>query len=401
MILNDAELIRQKIAQATQILQELHIDLWLTFTRETSMVSEPALDLILGQSITWHSAFLLTSTGRHIAIVGHFDADNIRALGAYEQVVGYHKGLGKHLRAALKSIQPQNIAVNYSERDVAADGLTLGNYHTLLKILDGSPFPERFVSAEAIIAAVRGRKLDPEVARIRQAIIATEALFAEIDTFVRPGMTQRQIANYLQSRIEEEGYDYAWERSVDPIVTCGPHSNVGHASPGDVPLERGHTLHIDLGVKIDGYCSDLQRTWYVLDEGESEAPLQVQRAFSVVRGAIQAGEATLRPGLAGWQVDAAARSFVVEAGYPEFMHALGHLLGRSAHDGATVLAPKWERYEGTCQLAVEEGNVFTLELHVPIPERGIMSLEEDVLVTRDGMVYLSNPQKEIHYISAS
>jgi len=155
-----------------------------------------------------------------------------------------------------------------------------------------------------------------------------------------------------------------------------------------------------LGVKIDGFCSDLQRTWYVLDDGESEAPADVQRAFSTVLGAIQQGEAALRPGVAGWQVDAAARGFIIDAGYPEYMHALGHLLGRSAHDGATVLAPQWERYEGICQLAVEEGNVFTLELHVPIPERGIVSLEEDVLVTKDGMIYLSNPQREIRYIPA-
>jgi Xaa-Pro aminopeptidase len=73
-------------------------------------------------------------------------------------------------------------------------------------------------------------------------------------------MPQRQIANFLQQRIEEEGYEYAWEKSIDPIVTCGPQSRISHASPGDIPLEKGHTLHIDLGVKIDGYCSDLQRT---------------------------------------------------------------------------------------------------------------------------------------------
>ncbi len=359
------------------------------------------MDLILGQSVTWHSAFLLTSSGRHIAIVGFFDAENIRDLGVYEQVIGYHKGLSKHLKKILETLQPKNIAINFSERDVAADGLTLGNYHTLLRILEGTPYPEMFVSAEAIIATLRGRKIGTEVDRIRRAITATEGLFAEIDAFVRPGMTQRQIAKFLQLRIEEEGYDYAWDKTGDPIVTCGPQSKTGHASPGDIPLENGHTLHIDLGVKIDGYCSDLQRTRYVLDDGESIAPADVQRAFSTVLGAIQAGEATLRPGVPGWQVDAAARGFVVESGYPEYRHALGHLLGRSAHDGATVLAPQWERYDGICQLAVEEGNVFTLELHDLIPERGIVSLEEDVLVTNDGMVYLSNPQTEIRNISAA
>jgi len=80
------------------------------------------------------------------------------------------------------------------------------------------------------------------------------------------------------------------------------------------------------------------------------------------------------------------------------MHALGHLLGRSAHDGANVLGPRWERYAGICELPVEIGNIFTLELHVVVPDRGIMSLEEDVLVTEGGATYISNPQMALRYI---
>jgi Xaa-Pro aminopeptidase len=80
------------------------------------------------------------------------------------------------------------------------------------------------------------------------------------------------------------------------------------------------------------------------------------------------------------------------------MHAFGHQVGRSAHDGTTVLGPRWERYAGICELLVETGNIFTLELHVEIPRRGIMSLEEDVLVTDGGVEYLSRPQHELRYI---
>jgi Xaa-Pro aminopeptidase len=97
-------------------------------------------------------------------------------------------------------------------------------------------------------------------------------------------------------------------------------------------------------------------------------------------------------------VDEVAREFIVDNGYPEYMHGFGHLLGRAAHDGATVLAPRWERYAGTCEMLVEVGNVFTLELHVVVPDRGIMSLEEDVLVTENGVEYLSTPQEELRYI---
>ena len=391
------QLIQEKLDQATQILNEFDVDLWLTFVRETSMQSDPALELIADVDVTWQSAFLIGRDGHHVAIVGHFDAENIRNLGAYE-VVDYHEGIGQHLRATLERLNPGKIAINYSEGDKAADGLTLGMYRNLLNYLQDTPYAGRLLSAERIIAALRGRKSTAEVERVRQAIATTEKLFDEVEAFVRPGLTQRQIADFVRRRIDEMGLDYAWPRPFNPIVTCGPESAIGHAAPGDVALAKGHTLHLDLGVKQNGYCSDIQRMWYVLDDGETEAPPEVQRAFDVVYGAIKAGETALRPGIPGWQVDAVARDFIVDNGYPQYMHAFGHLLGRSAHDGATVLGPRWERYKDICELPVEVGNIFTLELHVVVPNRGIMSLEEDVLVTSDGVEYLSTPQTELRYI---
>jgi Xaa-Pro dipeptidase len=364
-------------------------------------VPDPALELILGTHVTWHSAFLISRSGPHLAIVGHYDADNVRNLNVYDEVIGYHEGLGDPLRAALDRLRPNRIAVNYSQRDVAADGLTLGMYRVLQQHLEGTVYAGRLVSAEDVIARLRGRKSATEVGRIRQAIATTQQLFDEVAQFARPGMTQRQIADFVQGRIDAMGLDYAWEKQYNPIVTCGPASPIGHAAPGNVVLERGHTLHLDLGVKQDGYCSDLQRMWYVLAEGETEAPPDVQAAFDAVLGALKAGEAALRPGVAGWQVDQAARAHLVAAGFPEYMHAFGHLLGRAAHDGATVLGPRWERYEGICDLPVEAGNVFTLELHVPVPGRGIMSLEEDVLVKEDGVTYLSEPQTRLRYIEGN
>jgi Xaa-Pro aminopeptidase len=390
------QLIQEKLAQAVDILNEFDVDVWLTFVRETSMQPDPALELIAGLDVTWQSAFLVSRTGQHTAIVGYYDGANVEALGAYK-VVMYHQGIGKHLTAVLQQLNPQTIAINYSESDVAADGLSYGLYRTLLAYLDGS-YSERLISAEKIIAALRGRKSQTEIERMKQAIAITQKLFDEVEAFVKPGMSQRQIAAFVHQRIAEMGLDYAWPKPFNPIVTCGPNSAIGHAAPGDVVLQKGHMLHLDLGVKQDDYCSDLQRMWYVLDDGETEAPAEVQRAFLVVRDAIKAGERALQPGVPGWQVDEVAREFIVDNGYPEYMHGLGHLLGRSAHDGATILGPRWEKYAGICDMLVEVGNVFTLELHVVVPGRGIMSLEEDVLVTEDSVEYLSTPQEELRYI---
>lgn len=396
--MDNNQLIREKVDQATDILNEFDVDLWLTFVRETSLSPDPTLGLILGMDMVWHSAFLLSRDGQHTAIVGHYDAENVRQIGAYSRVLDYHQGIGDALRQALREADPRQIAVNYSASDVAADGLSHGMYLVLQQLLADGPYGQRLTSAERLVAALRGRKSPTEIARVRQAVRTTEALFDEIEQFAQPGMTQRQIAAFVQGRIDDMRLGYAWDKPYNPIVTCGPDSAIGHAAPGDVQLQRGHTMHVDLGVKENDYCSDLQRVWYVLEEGESEAPAEVQRAFDVVYGALKAGEAALRPGVPGWKVDEAARSHIISHGYDEYMHGFGHLLGRVAHDGATVLAPRWERYAGICDLPVEAGNIFTLELHVVVPGRGVVSLEEDVLITGDGVEYLSNPQTALRYI---
>ncbi|MCB0187485.1 MAG: aminopeptidase P family protein, partial [Caldilineaceae bacterium] len=341
---------------------------------------------------------LITQTGERIAIVGHFDSANLHALGVYTNVIGYHQGIRDVLVAELDRLQPRTIAINYSESDVAADGLSYGMYRNLLNHLAGTPHQGRLISAERVNFALRGRKSPTEIARIRQAIATTETLFAEVSAYAKPGMTQREIAAFVQGRIGELELDYAWPKEFNPIVTCGPASAVGHAAPGDVVLEKGHLLHMDLGIREADYSSDLQRMWYVLDDGETEAPPEVQRAFMVVAGALKAGGEALQPGVAGWQVDEVAREFIVDHGYPEYMHAFGHMMGRVAHDGATVLGPRWEKYAGICELPIEVGNIFTLELHVIVDGRGMMSLEEDVVVTETGVEYLSTPQEALWYI---
>jgi Xaa-Pro aminopeptidase len=96
----------------------------------------------------------------------------------------------------------------------------------------------------------------------------------------------------------------------------------------------------------------------------------------------------------GFEVDAAARRVVVEAGYPEFKHGLGHSLGRAVHDGGTMLGPRWPCYGRNTEAVVEAGNVFTLELGVTTGS-GLVGLEEDVLVTAVGCEFLSSPQHDL------
>ncbi|MCZ7674552.1 MAG: M24 family metallopeptidase [Chloroflexi bacterium] len=245
--MNNRALIQEKLAQATAILQEFNVDVWLTFVRETTLSPDPALELIADVDVTWKSAFLVTRSGQHVAILGHFDAENVRTLNLHSEVIGYHEGISQPLREALARLEPATIAINYSEGDVAADGLSLGLYRSLLAILAGTPYVERLVSAEQVIGALRGRKSAEEIARVKTAVGVTEQLFDEVEQFAKPGMSQREIADFVRGRIDERGLDYAWPRPFNPIVTCGPDSAMGHAAPGEVVLQRGHLLHMDLG----------------------------------------------------------------------------------------------------------------------------------------------------------
>ena len=388
-------LVAEKLDQAVEILREQDVDLWLTLVRETLLTSDPCLDLIAGTYCAWQGAFLISRTGERIAIVGRFDAASVEQLGAYSEVVGYDESLRPALRSAVERLAPSSIALNYSESDPAADGLTHGLWLLLSETLAGSPYADRLVSSEKIVNALRGRKSAVEVALIRGAVEATEEIFADVTPRLAPGMSELEIAALMHADVSHRGLGYAWERDHCPAVNAGPDKEVGHSGPGELRTHRGELLHVDFGVEREDYCSDLQRVWYFLAEGETTPPPDVMRAWDALWAAVDAGIAVLRPGVAGWEVDAAARESLTRAGYPEPMYALGHQLGRAAHDGGTVLAPRWDRYGAAPLGIVEEGNVFTVEYGTAVPGRGYIGLEEDVLVTRDGVEWLSTPQRAL------
>ena len=394
----DFAIVREKLDQAVGILNEQGLDMWVTFVRESSLTPDPCLDLIVGLDVTWHSAFIITRQGDRVAIVGRFDAENVSAIGGYTRVISYDHSIQPALREVISQYDPQTIALNYSESDPAADGLTHGMYLYLRQALADLGYADRLTSAEALVGALRGRKSPTEIERIRSAIGTTEELLGELTRWLRPGMTEREIARQVHTMLQARGLGTAWEAAYCPVVNAGPDSPVGHAAPGDYQTRRGQLLHIDMGVRQEGFCSDLQRMWYFLEAGESRAPDDIQRAWDACWGAIDAAVEVLKPGVVGWQVDAAARAYLVNAGYPEYQHGLGHHVGRAVHDGATMLGPRWDRYGQTPYGIVEAGNVFTLELGTAVPGRGYIGLEEDVLVTPTGIEWLSTPQRELWLI---
>ena len=388
-------LVREKLDQVPAILDEQGIDLWLTFVHETAVTPDPCMDLIVGTNCTWQSAFLLSRTGERIAIVGRFDAPGLEAIGGYPDVRIYDESVRPTLREAVEQLDPGTIALNYSSSDPAADGLTHGMWLVLQETLAGTPYADRLVSSAHVVGALRGRKTPLEIERIRAAIVETEEIFALVAEEIRPGVKETEIAAIFHDEVARRGLVTAWEHEQCPAVDAGPEKDVGHTGPTELQAGRGMLVHTDFGVEKDSYCSDLQRMWYLLDEGETEAPPEVMAAWDAVWASMDAGAAVLRPGVQGHEVDAAARASLVASGYGEPMHALGHQLGRAVHDGGALLAPLWDRYGDAPRGLVEENQVYTIEYGAPVPGRGFVALEEDVLVTADGIEWLSTPQREL------
>jgi Xaa-Pro aminopeptidase len=389
------ELTKEKIAQAVDILKEKDIDLWMIFTRESSNVKDPSLDIVVGSGCTWHSAFIITKNGDTIAILGSLDVANLKQKNLYNEVIGYVKDIKADLLSVLNRLKPNKIALNFSRNTSIADGLTYGMYLELMDILKGSGFENKIISAENVISALRGRKTRTEIERMKFAISETLKIFDEVTKFIKVGITEKEVNEYVLDLVRKKGYETAWDENQCPAVFTGPDNAGAHADPTDRKIDYGHVLNLDFGLKINGYCSDLQRTWYILRPDESYAPEEVLRGFNTILEAVQLSAKAIKPGKQGFEIDKVARDYIISKGYEEYPHALGHQIGRVAHDGGGLLAPVWERYGNLPFIPIEKDQVYTIEPRLSIPGYGVATVEEEIIVTENGCEFISEPQKEI------
>jgi Xaa-Pro aminopeptidase len=390
-----SSLVQEKVQQAIGILQEMDVDMWLTFVRETNAGSDPILPLIYGLDLTWQSALILTKNAERVAIVGRLESEAARRTGAYDEILHYDQSIQPELIRVLQRLNPNRIAINYSLNDVHADGLSYGMYQLLCKYLKGTPYLSKLESAEKLHSALRGRKTTQEIQSIRNAIRTTFTIFQRTFEFIKVGMTEVQVSDFMHSQLVEFDVAPAWELINCPTVNTGPDSPIGHVGPTELKISPGHIVHFDFGVLQDEYCSDIQRVVYFLRPDEKAPPSEVQHGFNTVREAIQRAFKAMKPGVTGKYIDQLARQTVIDGGYKEYPYGTGHQVGRVVHDGAGMLGPAWERYGDTPNYLLEAGQVYTIEPGLAVPGFGYIGIEEDVLVTTSGAEYLGDPQMEL------
>jgi Xaa-Pro aminopeptidase len=314
-------------------------------------------------------------------------------------VIAYgREGLNGHLRDVVARLRPSSYALNHHVDDYLLDGMTLGLLRKLERILDDDTIGDRAVSSEAVLGPLRARKTPEELRRIGRAIEITQTLHDEAGAFMRRGMTERDVAEFLKRRQRDLGVTHSFS---DGAAVMTGRAGLGHRTAGDAPLTPGDTVVIDMGIYVEGYTSDVMHTYYVLDDGEHAAPPAVQARFDGAMEAVHASVEAMRPGVAGHEVDAVARAVLERRGIEPYTHALGHQIGRTVHDGGTTLAPLGERYGDRGLGRLAPGEVYTIEPVV----HGITDVsghpigpEQDVVVTADGARFLSRPQTTLTLI---
>lgn len=385
-------IVKDKITQAIGILKELDIDCWIIAVRESSMNSDPAMALVVGDlHVVWQSFFIYTKKGDAIALVGNFDKEDFVKSGNFTEVLSYTEGVKDDLRKLIGRLNPEKIALNYSMGNVAADGLTHGMYLYFLEYLEGTAYGERIISSEPILAKLRSRKLPAEVDLLREAAEMADDVWQKAKTEITIGMSEIQVAAVIEYFIKQKG----GVPSFPTICNAGSKTDPGHAMPTEAKLAEGDLLHVDFGIKYKEYCSDIQRLLYFKRKSEDAPPGELIEAFNTVRDIITETGKLSVPGKKGFEVDALAREILVENGYAVYQHALGHQLGRDVHDGGGSLAPNWERYKGMSSIPLEVNNIFTLELEIMLPGIGCVGLEEDVIITENGAEFLCPRQMEL------
>jgi Xaa-Pro aminopeptidase len=244
----------------------------------------------------------------------------------------------------------------------------------------GVPAGAELVPTSGVVETLRRVKSAAELEAIAAACAPLDDVYASLASDGLVGRTEAEVAWWIERTLREAGFGLSFEG----IVAAGEHGARPHHEPSDRAIARGDLVVVDIGARLDGYCSDCTRTF-------GAGGLVSERAkedYAIVLEAQQAALAAIRPGASGHDVDAVARDLIAKAGRGDrFGHGLGHGVGLEVHEGPTLREPSTD--------VLEAGNVVSDEPGIYEPGSHGVRIEDLVAVTEDGPRVLTGFTKEL------
>ncbi|UQZ35264.1 peptidase M24 family protein [Paenibacillus sp. PK3_47] len=259
---------------------------------------------------------------------------------------------------------------------IEKEHFTVSRFERLSEAVNAASFSD----IGPMLRSMRAIKTPEEVSRMKHAAELVEEVLRQGLKHVKAGVTEIELVAELEYLMKKVG---ASGPSFDTMVLSGPNTALPHGVPGSRVIQPGDFLMFDLGVYAAGYASDITRTFAV-----EEADSKLTEIYNTVLAANAAGLAASRAGATFGSVDRAAREVIEAAGYGEyFMHRVGHGLGMDTHEYPSL--------HGLNEDIIENGNVFTVEPGIYVPNLAGVRIEDDVLVTPEGPQTLTSFPKEL------
>jgi Xaa-Pro aminopeptidase len=275
-------------------------------------------------------------------------------------VLLYPKGVMVLLKKLLPDLNIRNLAF---ETDYTL-------HSTALKLTElGGKCNITMTPVSGMVEKMRLIKSEDEIALIRRSIQLNERVFQKVYSRLSTNQTEVELALEIAAEMRKAG---AESESFDTIAASGAASALPHAVPRPKRLQNNSPLVIDMGLILDGYCSDMTRTVCL-----GSPDRKYREIHRIVRKAQLAGIKAVKAGATGQQVDRAARRIITEAGYGKFFgHALGHGVGMAVHEQPRVSSKSRRK--------LKAGMVITIEPGIYIPGWGGIRLEDMVVVRENG-----------------
>ncbi len=391
---SQAQIVKEKLDSAIKLMDREKIDTWLILTR---MGYDPSLPFVTDMETEHLTAYFIHKSGEHVAIVSEEECDSFKGSEVYSNIKTYSSHMDDVFVEVFNSYEPKKLALNMSLYDHLYDGLSLGLYQWIEKLIGAEELNGIEVSSEPIVQPLRCVKSPAEIEAVQTAVNHTTDIFEAAFEQMNVGMTEKEIGHLFVEEMKKRGVTNGLGEPYDLPLVCIVRCGLAHRKPADHIVKPGDIVIIDFSLRAEsGYVSDIARTCYFLKEDEESPPKDVENAFNAAVEAISASIDALYPGKKGHEVDAVGRSVIESHGYPTIRHSVGHQVGRATHDGGTILGPRKMPPRPQVEGVIQAGEIYAIEPTV-IQDDGLpcILVEENVLVTENEPIVLSKRQLEL------